>query len=130
VSTHIGFAPRRLGGGLTLGIVDVAGHERLVKNRLAGVGGIDRVMLVVAADEGVMPQTREHLAICQLLRIPSGLTVLTKADMAEPEWLELVTEDVRGFLRGTFLEGRPIVPVSPQTGAGPDAPRAQLAPLA
>ncbi|HEV8672620.1 MAG TPA: selenocysteine-specific translation elongation factor, partial [Methylomirabilota bacterium] len=115
---------------LTLGIVDVPGHERFVKNMLAGVGGIDLVMLVIAADEGVMPQTREHLAICQLLRVRSGLVVLAKADMAEPEWLELVTEDVRGFLRGTFLEGQPIVPVSAKTGAGLDALRAQLGALA
>jgi selenocysteine-specific elongation factor len=130
ITIDIGFAHLDLGDGLTLGIVDVPGHERFVKNMLAGVGGIDLVMLVVAADEGVMPQTREHLAICQLLRIPSGLTVLTKADMAEPEWLELVTEDVRGFLRGTFLEGRPIVPVSAKTGEGLDALRGQLAELA
>ncbi len=130
ITIDIGFAHLDLGDGLTLGIVDVPGHERFVKNMLAGVGGIDLVMLVIAADEGVMPQTREHLAICQLLRIPSGLVVLTKADMAEPEWLELVTEDVRGFLRGTFLEGRPIVPVSAKTGEGLDALRRQLAELA
>jgi selenocysteine-specific elongation factor len=130
ITIDIGFAHLDLGDGLTLGIVDVPGHERFVKNMLAGVGGIDLVMLVVAADEGVMPQTREHLAICQLLRITSGLTVLTKADMAEPEWLELVTEDVRGFLRGTFLEGRPIVPVSAKTGEGLDALRRQLGELA
>jgi len=130
ITIDIGFAHLDLGDGLTLGIVDVPGHERFVKNMLAGVGGIDLVMLVVAADEGVMPQTREHLAICQLLRITSGLTVLTKADMAEPEWLELVTEDVRGFLRGTFLDGRPIVPVSAKTGEGLDALRRQLGELA
>jgi len=130
ITIDIGFAHLDLGDGLTLGIVDVPGHERFVKNMLAGVGGIDLVMLVVAADEGVMPQTREHLAICQLLRITSGLTVLTKADMAEPEWLELVTEDVRGFLRGTFLDGRPVVPVSAKTGEGLDALRGQLGELA
>ena len=96
---------------------------------LAGVGGIDLVMLVIAADEGVMPQTREHLAICQLLRIPRGLVVLTKADLAEPEWLELVQEDVRGFLRGTFLAGAPILPVSAKTGEGLPALREALAAL-
>ena len=85
---------------------------------LAGVGGIDLVMLIIAADEGVMPQTREHLAICQLLRIQSGLVVLTKADLAEPEWLELVQEDVRGFLRGTFLERRADPPRLGQDGRG------------
>ena len=112
ITIDIGFAHLTLGDGLTLGIVDVPGHERFVKNMLAGVGGIDLVMLVIAADEGVMPQTREHLAICQLLHVTSGLVVLTKADLAEPEWLELVQEDVRSVLRGTFLEGRAIVPVS------------------
>jgi selenocysteine-specific elongation factor len=130
ITIDIGFAHLDLGEGLTLGIVDVPGHERFVKNMLAGVGGIDLVMLVIAADEGVMPQTREHLAICQLLRVKSGLVVLTKADMAEPDWLELVTEDVRGFLRGTFLEGQPIAPVSAKTGAGLDELRRQLAGLA
>src|SRR5262245_58070445 len=129
ITIDIGFAHLDLGEGLTLGIVDVPGHERFVKNMLAGVGGIDLVMLVVAADEGVMPQTREHLAICQLLRVASGLTVLTKADMAEPDWLELVTEDVRSFLRGTFLDGRPIVPVSAKTGQGLDTLRGRLGEL-
>jgi selenocysteine-specific elongation factor len=130
ITIDIGFAHLDLAEGLTLGIVDVPGHERFVKNMLAGVGGIDLVMLVIAADEGVMPQTREHLAICQLLRIRSGLVVLTKADLAEPEWLELVQEDVRGFLRGTFLGGAPILPVSAKTGAGLSALRAALAELA
>ena len=106
ITIDIGFAHLDLGDGLTLGIVDVPGHERFVKNMLAGVGGIDLVMLIIAADEGVMPQTREHLAICQLLRVRSGVVVLTKADLAEPDWLELVREDVRSFLRGTFLERR------------------------
>src|SRR5262249_9696651 len=81
-------------GGIVIEIVDVPGHERFVKNMLAGVGGIDLALLVIAADEGVMPQTREHLAICQLLRIKSGLVALTKTDMVEPDWLELVREDV------------------------------------
>ena len=118
ITIDIGFAHLDLGEGLTLGIVDVPGHERFVKNMLAGVGGIDLVMLVIAADEGVMPQTREHLAICQLLRIRGGLVVLTKADLAEPEWLELVQEDVRGFLRGTFLERRADPPRLREDGRG------------
>src|SRR5215831_2075790 len=130
ITIDIGFAHLELGDGLTLGIVDVPGHERFVKNMLAGVGGIDLVMLVIAADEGVMPQTREHLAICQLLRVRSGLVVLTKADLAEPEWLELVQEDVRTFLRGTFLDGAPIVPVSAKTGQGLPALREALLALA
>ena len=130
ITIDIGFAHLDLGDGLTLGIVDVPGHERFVKNMLAGVGGIDLVMLIIAADEGVMPQTREHLAICQLLRVRSGVVVLTKADLAEPDWLELVREDVRSFLRGTFLGGAPILPVSAKTGEGLPALRESLATLA
>ena len=130
ITIDIGFAHLDVGDGLTLGIVDVPGHERFVKNMLAGVGGIDLVMLVIAADEGVMPQTREHLAICQLLRIPRGVVVLTKSDLADAEWLELVREDVRGFLRGTFLEAAPVLPVSAKTGDGLPGLRAALAALA
>jgi selenocysteine-specific elongation factor len=130
ITIDIGFAHLELGDGLTLGIVDVPGHERFVKNMLAGVGGIDLVMLVIAADEGVMPQTREHLAICQLLRVLRGVVVLTKADLAEPEWLELVQDDVRAALRGTFLADAAILPVSAKTGEGLPALRAALADLA
>jgi len=129
ITIDIGFAHLAVGPDLTLGIVDVPGHERFVKNMLAGVGGIDLVMLVIAADEGVMPQTREHLAICQLLRVSSGLVVLTKVDLAETDWLELVEEDVRTVVRGTFLEGRPVVSVSAKTGRGLDTLRATLAEL-
>src|SRR4029453_18281316 len=122
----LGFAFLDLTPEIQLGIIDVPGHERFVKNMLAGVGGIDLVMLVVAADEGVMPQTREHLAICQLLRVKeglgappkAGLVALTKADLVDEDWLELVSEDTREFLKGTFLEGKPIVPVSAKTGQG------------
>jgi selenocysteine-specific elongation factor len=116
--------------GLTIEIVDVPGHERFVRNMLAGVGGIDLAMLVIAADEGVMPQTREHLAICSLLRIKAGLIALTKADLVESDWFELVREDVAGAVRGTFLEGAPIVPVSSKTGQGLDELRAALRSLA
>ena len=115
--------------GLTIEIVDVPGHERFVKNMLAGVGGIDLALLVIAADEGVMPQTREHLAICQLLRIKTGLVALTKTDMAEPDWIELVREDVARLLEGTFLHGCPIVPVSSKTGEGLAELRAALVTL-
>ena len=97
---------------------------------LAGVGGIDLVMLVIAADEGVMPQTREHLAICSLLRIKSGLVALTKTDLADPDWIELVRDDVRSLLAPTFLGGCPIVPVSVKTGTGLAELRAALAELA
>jgi selenocysteine-specific elongation factor len=130
ITIDIGFAHLDVAEGLTLGVVDVPGHERFVKNMLAGVGGIDLVMLVIAADEGVMPQTREHLAICQLLRVRRGLVVLTKADLADPEWLELVQEDVRSFLRGTFLAGAPVLPVSAKTGEGLPALREALAAIA
>ena len=94
---------------------------------LAGVGGIDLALLVIAADEGVMPQTREHLAICSLLRIKSGLVALTKTDMVDADWLELVRDDVARLLGGTFLAGCPIVPVSSKTGAGLPELRAALA---
>src|SRR5204863_987538 len=97
---------------------------------LAGIGGIDLAMLVIAADEGVMPQTREHLAICALLHIRAGLVVLTKADLVEPDWLELVKDDVATLVRGTFLEGAPIVAASAKSGAGLDALRAALRDLA
>ena len=130
ITIDLGFAFLEEPDGLTIEIVDVPGHERFVKNMLAGVGGIDLAMLVIAADEGVMPQTREHLAICSLLHIQSGLVALTKTDLVEPDWLELVREDVAGLVRGTFLEGAPIVPVSSKTGAGVADLRAALRDLA
>ena len=117
ITIELGFAELIL-DNVYAGIVDVPGHERFVKNMLAGVGGIDLVMLIVAADEGVMPQTREHLSICRLLGIKSGLIVLTKTDLVEPEWVELVTDDIQDFVKDTFLEEKPIVPVSAHTGDG------------
>jgi selenocysteine-specific elongation factor len=120
ITIDLGFAHLRCQDGTEVGVIDVPGHERFVRNMLAGVGGIDLVMLVIAADEGVMPQTREHLAICQLLHIKEGLVALTKADLVDEDWLELVSEDTREFLKGTFLEGKPIVPVSAKTGQGID----------
>jgi selenocysteine-specific elongation factor len=130
ITIDLGFAFLEAAEGLVIEIVDVPGHERFVRNMLAGAGGIDLALLVVAADEGVMPQTREHLAICQLLRIKSGLVVLSKADLAEPDWIELVRDDVRRAVESTFLAGRPIVPVSVKTGAGLAELRAALAALA
>jgi len=115
ITIDLGFADLRYADGLTVGIVDVPGHERLVKNMLAGAGGIDIVLLVIAADEGVMPQSREHLHICNLLKIKSGLIAITKADLVEEDWLSLVEDDVRNFVKGTFLEGAEIVPVSSKT---------------
>jgi len=115
ITIDLGFADLRYPDGLTVGIVDVPGHERLVKNMLAGAGGIDLVLLVIAADEGIMPQSREHLHICDLLRIKAGLIAITKADLVEKDWLELVAEEVRNFVSGSFLEGSAIVPVSSKT---------------
>lgn len=115
ITIDLGFADLSYPDGLTIGIVDVPGHERLVRNMLAGAGGIDLVLLVIAADEGVMPQSREHLYICDLLKIKSGLIAITKADLVENDWLELMKDEVKNFVKGTFLEGTPIVPVSSKT---------------
>lgn len=116
ITIDLGFADLVYPDGLTVGIIDVPGHERLIRNMLAGAGGIDLVLFVIAADEGIMPQSREHLAICRLLKIKAGLIAITKADLVEKEWLELVTEEVRGFVKGSFLEEAEIVPVSSKTG--------------
>jgi selenocysteine-specific elongation factor len=122
ITIDLGFAHLQAGstGGdkVNLAFVDVPGHERFVKNMLAGVGGMDLVMLVVAADESVMPQTREHFHICRLLRVPTGLVVLTKSDLADPETLELARLEVRELVAGSFLRDAPIVAVSSRTGEG------------
>ena len=118
ITIELGFASLDLPGGQHLGIVDVPGHEKFVKNMVAGATGIDIVAMVIAADEGVMPQTREHMEICTLLGIRHGMVVLTKIDMVDEEWLELVTEDIREFTMGTFLEEAPVVAVSSATGEG------------
>lgn len=120
ITIELGFAFMKLESGTNVGIIDVPGHEKFVKNMLAGAGGIDLVLLVIAADEGVMPQTREHLAICELLKIKTGLVVLTKKDLVDEEWVQMVSEDVASFLKGTFLEGKPVIPVSSRTGEGID----------
>ena len=120
ITIELGFAAIDLPSGQHLGIVDVPGHEKFVKNMVAGATGIDMVVMVIAADEGVMPQTREHMEICTLLDIRHGLVALTKVDMVEEEWLELVIEDVKDFTRGTFLDGAPMLPVSSVTGQGLD----------
>src|SRR3989454_1033605 len=130
ITIDLGFAFLEEPAGLVIEIVDVPGHERFVKNMLAGVGGIDLAMLVVAADEGVMPQTREHLAICSLLHVKSGLVVLTKTDLVERDWLELVKDEVAALVRGTFLEGTPLLAVSSKTGEGLLELRAALRSLA
>ncbi|HWP84567.1 MAG TPA: selenocysteine-specific translation elongation factor, partial [Terriglobia bacterium] len=118
ITIDIGFATLLLEGGYRLGFVDVPGHERFVKNMLAGVGGIDLVLLVIAADESIQPQTREHFDICRLLEIPRGIVVLTKSDLVDRDTLELVKLDVEEFVAGSFLEGAPVVAVSSRTGAG------------
>src|SRR3712207_4504066 len=118
MTIDLGFAWLTLPSGREVSIVDVPGHERFIHNMLAGVGGIDIAMLVIAADEGVMPQTREHLDILDLLNIPSGVIVLTKADLVDDEWLELVKTEVEEAVAGTVMAGAPMVPVSSLTGAG------------
>ena len=118
LTIDLGFAWMSLPGGEEVSIVDVPGHERFVSNMLAGVGGIDLALLVVAADESVMPQTREHLAILDLLRIGHGVVAVTKRDLVDEEWLALVTAEVEEVLGGTVLEGAPVVPVSGTTGEG------------
>ncbi len=129
ITIDIGFANLSI-ENVRFGFVDVPGHERFIKNMLAGVHGIDAVILVVAADESVMPQTREHFDICRLLQVDRGLVALTKADLVEEEFLELVKSEVREFVAGSFLEGAPLVPVSSKTGYGVDSLKRELVRLA
>src|SRR6202167_2535068 len=141
ITIDIGFAhlelPAADGGRIRLGFVDVPGHERFVRNMLAGVGGIDLVLLVIAADEGIKPQTREHFDICRLLAIPRGITVLTKSDTVDAETLEAVRLEVADYLRGSFLDPAgvdrarsPIIAVSSLTGAGLEELKSALAHVA
>ena len=125
ITIDLGFAHVTI-GDITLAFVDVPGHERFVKNMLAGVGGIDLVALVVAADESVMPQTREHFDICRLLRVPTGIIVLTKADLADADTLALARLEVRELAAGSFLADAPVIAVSSRTGLGMDDLRAAL----
>ncbi|MBP7570811.1 MAG: selenocysteine-specific translation elongation factor, partial [Acidobacteria bacterium] len=129
ITIDLGFA-HWADGEVNFSFVDVPGHERFVRNMLAGVGGIDAVVLVVAADESVMPQTREHFEICRLLHVPAGLVALTKADLVDEEMLELVRLETRELVAGSFLEDAPVVPVSSKTGAGLDDLRRELRALA
>ena len=112
ITIELGFAHLDWPDGTQAGIVDVPGHEKFIKNMLTGAGGIDLAMLIIAADDGVMPQTVEHLDILTLLGIKDGLIVITKADLVDPEWLELMQEEISERVKGTFLEGKPIHPVS------------------
>jgi len=118
ITIELGFTFLDLPSGIRLGIIDVPGHEKFVKHMVAGAWGIDLVALVIAADEGVMPQTREHLDICRLLRVKKGLVVLTKIDLLDRELLELVKEEVTDIVEDTFLKNAPILPVSSVTGEG------------
>src|SRR3989454_7958617 len=126
LTIDLGFAWLKLPGGQEVSIVDVPGHENFIKNMLAGVGGIDAALLVIAADEGVMPQTREHLAILDLLQVRRGVVALTKADLVDEEWLALVREEVAEHLKPTTLAGAEIIPVSAYTGQGLPALVTQL----
>src|SRR6201981_2412190 len=117
ITIDIGFATLEL-GDFRLGIVDVPGHERFIKNMLAGATGIDLAVLVVAADDSIMPQTREHLEILKLLGLRHGLIALTKVDLVDETTREVVELEIRELVRGTFLDGAPIVRTSAQTGEG------------
>ncbi len=120
ITIELGFAYLDLPCGHRLGIVDVPGHEKFVRNMVAGAAGMDLVAFIVAADEGIMPQTREHFEICQLLGVRDGLIIITKKDMVDDEWLEMVREEVRDFFRDSFLDEAPMIAVSSITGEGLD----------
>src|SRR5687768_4869165 len=117
ITIDLGFADLEL-GDLRIGFIDVPGHERFIKNMLAGAHGIDVVALVIAADEGVMPQTREHFDICRLLGVQTGLVVITKTDLVEEELIPLVRAEAEELVAGSFLEGAPMLAVSAKTGVG------------
>src|SRR3954454_5707444 len=127
MTIDLGFAWLKLPGGAEVSIIDVPGHERFIKNMLAGVGGVDLALLVIAADEGIMPQTREHLAILDLLGVDRGVVALTKSDLVDKDWLDLVEAEVEDLIGTTTLKGAPIVRCSAVTGDGLDELRAVLA---
>ena len=128
ITIDLGFASLAL-GPYHLALIDVPGHERFIRNMLAGASGLDLAMLVIAADDSVMPQTREHLEILRLLGLSGGLIVLTKCDLAEPSWISLVEDEIRELVRGTFLDGAAIVQTSAVTGLGIEALKSELARL-
>src|ERR1700683_2186801 len=129
ITIDIGFAFLNL-GEIRIGFVDVPGHERFVRNMLAGVGGIDLLLLVIAADESIKPQTREHFDICRLLGISRGIVVLTKSDTVDAGALDVVRLEAEEFLRGSFLDGAPMLAVSARTGAGMPELKSELAHMA
>ncbi|MBD3162949.1 MAG: selenocysteine-specific translation elongation factor, partial [Candidatus Eisenbacteria bacterium] len=118
ISIELGFASVTTPSGIRCGVIDVPGHERFVRNMLAGAGGIDIILLVIAADEGIMPQTREHLDIVDLLGAHTGVVALTKVDLVDDDWRALALEEVGTYLSGTCLAGAPVIPVSAMTGEG------------
>src|SRR5690348_8756852 len=128
ITIDLGFADLQL-DDLKLGSVDVPGHERFIKNMLAGAHGVDLLALVIAADEGVMPQTREHFDICRLLGVRNGVVVITKRDLVEDEMLSLVEDEARELVKGSFLEQAPVLTVSSKTGAGLDELKRELTEL-
>lgn len=130
ITIDIGFAPFILPDGRRVGVIDVPGHERFIKNMLAGAGSIDLILLVIDANEGIMPQTEEHLHILEMLHVQKGIIVLTKTDTVEPEWLEMVEEEVRAGMEGTFLQDAPIIPVSAHKGTGIDLLREEIGRMA
>lgn len=126
ITIELGFAHIPNDEGYNIGVIDVPGHEKFIKNMLAGIGGIDFVLFVVAADEGIMPQTREHFEILSALGIEDGIIAVTKTDMVDEEWLEMLLEEVEDYFRGSFLEGKPIIPVSAATGDNIDVLKAEI----
>ena len=126
ITIELGFAHIPNDAGYNIGVIDVPGHEKFIKHMLAGIGGIDFVLFVVAADEGIMPQTREHFEILQSLGINDGIIAVTKTDMVEEDWLEMLLDEVEEYFRGTFLEGKPVIPVSAVTGEGLDELRTEI----
>ena len=129
ITIDLGFAHLER-GDVSIALVDVPGHERFVRNMLAGAGGIDAVLLVVAADESVKPQTREHFEICRLLGVERGLVAMTKADLADADTRAVAAMDIRELVAGSFLEGAPVLPVSARSGEGLDALVTAMADLA
>ena len=126
ITIELGFAHIPNDAGYNIGVIDVPGHEKFIKNMLAGIGGIDFVLFVVAADEGIMPQTTEHFEILKALGIDDGIIAVTKTDMVDPEWLEMLLEEVDDYFKGSFLEGKPVIPVSAATGENIDVLKEEI----
>lgn len=126
ITIELGFAHIDNDAGYNIGVIDVPGHEKFIKNMLAGISGVDFVLFVVAADEGIMPQTKEHFEILQALGIDDGIIAITKKDMVDEEWLEMLLEDVREYFEGSFLEGKPMIAVSSKTGENIDVLKEEI----